>query len=623
MDRGEARLPRSSPANPVLRSPDLHQRSDAPRCSENVMNHILGHREPGIPRPLPPITAGEMLRSHRIRLGYTSRESFAFQHGHSPRGYSDLETDNARMSMATMYALREQLRMGPVAKDQLFQLVTGAPPALKALEVDPALDRVTARWADAHVHTHQDPVVLMDGGWHTRHFNAAWAQIFDAIPPHPRDHPLDNPMRFLLFHPAAAQMFPDWEKWLVTAVTQVAWHYDLHPENPHLRDIRRRIAEDDFLEDLYVNRARQELTDHGTDAILQGDVDERPVLIDGKTMSILLTVMSPGHAQECGYQLFKLTLLGPYPGNVTPAPSRAPCPAAVDGPHDDHPAIITAPEQAVMPGPDRALTPGQLLRAYRERLGLPRHTVLRGAHLPVRTDRTLRKYEGDEAKPRSEYLPGLARVLTMSVWVAQYLDILVTRREPLPLGVNLPAEVTGRCARWAREHVTHQAAPTALMDGAWDVITCSSSFHELFRHVPADSLSHPTVNWLRYVAFHPDARVTLVDWYERWLIPALTDFGEVLTRYAHAVQPEQKALLDEFEADPLLWDAYTRRVGQVLQRAGAGVATRGDGAVRKLSVPSHGDAAGARTELSVRITTGVPLFGRPWGLRLGAFTIID
>ncbi|MFI1621852.1 hypothetical protein ACH4VT_33580 [Streptomyces lydicus] len=583
------------------------------------MTESLGDREGG-PRPAPPLTAGVVLRSHRIRLGYTSREAFALDHGYSPRSYSDMETDHAKVSMATMYALREQLQMGPIARDQFFQLVTGAPPALKALELDAALDRITARWADAHVHTHQDPVVLMDGGWHARHFNAAWAAIFDAVPPHPRDHPLDNPMRFLLFHPLAAQMFPDWEIWLVTAVTQFAWHYDLHPENPHLQDMRRRIAQNDFLEDLYVNRARQELIDHGTDVILQGDVDERPVLVDGTVMSILLTVMTPGHAQEYGYQLMKMTMLGPHPRQDALVPPPCPVPA------DTAPAGAASaipPERGVMPSPDRALTAGQLLRAYRERAGLPRHVVLRRAKLPVRTDRWLRYCEEDTTRPKAEYLPGLARVLRMSVWVAQYLDILVTRRDPRPLGVKLPPELKGRCARWAHEHVTHQAAPTVLVDGAWDVLACSPAFRQLFRHVPADSPNHPAVNWLRYVALHPDAQETLANWYEQWLIPAMTDFGDALTRYGNALHLEQKALLAEFEADPLLWDAYTRRVGQVLQGSGTSVAARGDGAVRQMLIPLHDGATGRRRKASVRITTGTPLFGKPWSLQMGTFTPLD
>ncbi|MEU3877731.1 hypothetical protein [Streptomyces sp. NPDC029704] len=570
----------------------------------------------------PPITAAELLRTHRIRLGYSSQEAFAHEHGYSHRSYSDME-NGGKISMGAMYALREQLQMSPEAKDQLFQLVTGAPPALSALKVDPALDRITARWADVHVHTQQDPVILMDGGWNMRHFNRAWAQIVDDLPPHPDDHPLTNPMRFLLFHPDAARMHPG-EKWLVTAVTQFAQHYDLHPDNPYLQDMRRRIRENDLLEDLYTNRVRQELTDRGTDVIHQADVDERTVVIHGEAWKILLTTMIPWHARHYGYQLMKLSLIGRVSaGSDTPTslPSAQWPPTA--GPSSARHAAALTNEPLDRPSPNRALTAGQLLRAYRHRARLSQDAVLRFANLPVKTARTLRAWEADKAAPKPEYIPRLAAALNMSVWVQQYLEILVTKGDPPTLGVRGGPEVEARCAQWARQHVADQASPTVLTDGAWNVIHCNSAYRQLFHHVPEDPLSHPTVNWLRYLAFCPDARETLVNWYEDWLIPGMADFGATLMRHAKAPHPEHVALLEEFKENPLLWDVYTQRARQELEGSGTAFAAQGDGDVRRIRIPARGDTTGTRMEISVLITAGIPLHGKPFGYRLNSLTPCD
>ncbi|MEU5239743.1 hypothetical protein ACH4UR_25185 [Streptomyces lydicus] len=566
----------------------------------------------------------ELLRTHRQLLGMT-QEEFAYQHGFSVRAVVEWE-NGGRITMATMYSLRDALRMGPQAFDELFAVVTGGAPTLKALAVDPELDRITARWAATHVHPQPNPTVLMDGGWNARAFNASWVQIFDQVEPHPNDHPLDNPMRFLLFHPLAPELFPDWEeRWLVTAVTQVAMHYALHPTHPSLQDMRRRIHSIPLLEDLYVHRARKELAERGVNVIFEGDVDRRPVVAGHDRSDILLTVLIPWHARDYGYQMMTMSpldnsaLLPDAPESHTPPhgtihlspqhPSgpRTPVPAA--------PTKATLPSNTVGQPPnyaERALTVGQLLLWYRTLLGLSQERLVRQTHLPVSL-RTYIDWETDRRLPQAKHIPIIARVMKMPTGVRDYLHNLVTGSDAPVLGTRLSPDAAQRSAMWARVHVDGQPAPTAMMDGAWQVVHCNQPYRQLFAHVSDDPTGHaPTQNWLHYVLFHPDARTTLGNWEDSWLTGTMTDLMVSLTRQRGALPDEHLAFIAAIEADPVLNDVYARSVDQHLQISTMGVTTLGDGDIRTMWLPAT-SAPTRRAKRTVCVTAGIPLHSKAQG----------
>ncbi|MFF7415405.1 MmyB family transcriptional regulator [Streptomyces lydicus] len=564
----------------------------------------------------------ELLRAHRQFLGLT-QEEFAYRHGFSVRTVVEWE-NGGRITMATMYALRDALRLGSQAFDELFAVVTGASPTLKALAVDPELDRITARWAATHVHTQPHPTVLMDGGWNARHFNAAWVQIFDQVEPHPNDHPLDNPMRFLLFHPLAPELFPEWEeRWLVTAITQVAVNYALHPTHPSLQNIRRRIHDIPLLEDLYVNRARKELIERGVNVIFEGDVDRRPVVAGHERTDILLTVLIPWHARDYGYQMMTMS---PLDNSALLLETSQPCRDAVrvrpQGPSAPGvPASPRRPEQARVSDvawqpPDyakwAALTVGQLLRWYRKRVKLSQEQLVRSTALPVSV-RTYIDWERDRSLPPAKYVPVIAKAMHMPGGVRDYLHNLVTRSDAPVLGTRLSPDVAQRSATWTRVHVDGQPAPTAIMDGAWQVVHCNEPYRRLFAHVPPDPTGNaPTQNWLHYVLFHEDARVTLGDWRESWLTGTLTDLMISLTRQRGALPDEHLAFVRAIEADPVLAEAYARSVDQDPQTFPLSATTLGDGDIRTMWIPEP-SAPASRTKRTVCVTAGVPLHGKAQG----------
>ncbi|WP_411138068.1 helix-turn-helix domain-containing protein [Streptomyces sp. C10] len=573
-----------------------------------------------------PVTTSDLLRSHRMKLG-VSQEEFAQAHGFSVRAYGEME-NGGKISMANMYALREGLHMGPQARAQFFRLVTGDAPSLRGLTVDEGLARVTAKWAEVHLYSHESPTVLMDGGWNAIHFNAAWAKLFDSIEPHPRDHPLDNPMQFCLFHPDAPRIFLDWEEsWLVTAMCQFAHHYGLYHDSDQLIEIRRRIAQAPHLEALYTNRVRAELIERGAERIIAGDVSDRPLLVGRRPRGALLTVSIPWHAREYGYQLLTMS----YPNDTVMPPASAGAPASRTRPatgSEGHtascPAGVTAGRQALgeRPPHDRAVTIGQVLREYRNRAGLTQEVLPRVTHLPV-TARTYRKLETGKGQPRKEHVGPLAQALRMPTSVERFLYTLITKGDPPTIGVRGGPAVEALTERWARDQVKNQRAPTVLLDGAWDVIACNDAYRALFHHVPADSLNHPAMNGFRYVVFHPDARETLAEWYEQWAVPYLVEFGATLMRHRDAPHPEHLGILQEIQADPYLWKLYRGRVHRELQGGGTAIGFEGDGDVRGMYLPTGEGPDSERSFTKVLVTAGVPLHGKAYGYQFCTLTLRD
>ncbi|MFE6685022.1 helix-turn-helix domain-containing protein [Streptomyces sp. NPDC057743] len=577
-----------------------------------------------------PITTSDLLRHHRELLGYT-QEEFALQHGFSIRAYNEME-NGGKVSLSHMRALRDALQMGPQARAQFFRLVTGDAPSLKGLNISSGVDPTTANWCASHLVVQDGPAVLLDGGWNAVRFNEAWAELFSGADEvgegaaHPLDHPLNNPMRFCLFHPAAPRMLLDYEEsWLITAMCQFVHHFQLYPQNHQLLEIRRRIAADAYLHEVYRNRVREEFTERGVGCVIERDVEERALLVDGRRQTILFTIVIPWHAREYGYQMLTLT---PVDNDESRrqrqrqpvehhAPSRArtasdaipPAPApGAPGP------ATTASEEAIQPAAERVQTVGELLFRYRSRLGVSQEVLSRRPGFPV-SPRTYRDWETGRSLPRKKYLPALAAALHMPDAVKGLLHFLITRGDPPTSGIRGGPAIAARSRRWVREHVDdrRQPAPFALMDGTWDVIACNNAYRRLFGHLPEPDPNHPATNGFRYVMFHPDARETLAGWYEEWMIPWMVEFGATLLRHHDRLHPEHAALLEEVESYPELWDAYTGPVRRALQGRGRAIRFEGDGDGRGLWLPGPDGDPAHRVYQPIRLTSGIPLHGLSYG----------
>ncbi|MFF4283185.1 hypothetical protein ACFY0Z_30935 [Streptomyces kronopolitis] len=563
-----------------------------------------------------------LMRDHRRAQGET-QESFALKHGYSDRKYRAMES-GGKISTADMYALANQLNMSPSAYAQFFFLVTGDAPT-RGLTVDESrtvgegMKCVTAEWAKVHVHRQVDPAVLVDGCWNVVHFNTAWASIFEAVRPHPYDHPLVNPLKFCLFHPQAPHFLLHWqERWLITALSQFAYQYFVNQDNAELREIRDRIRGNDLLEGIYSHRIGNELADRGIDRLSDGDVEERPLLLPGRgEQTVLVTTGHPWFGRHYGYEVVTFS----HPNGVQPLLTPLPAPATGDRTRPEPPTHSTAPPEeqnaaAADPAPPNrhspefALTVGQLLTKYRKKIGLSQEVFTRSAELPI-SDGTYVKYERDKQLPPKEYHDELSQALRMPPSVKQLLYSLTAQAEPPTLSVRAASETERRTRRWVSVHLEdrRQKSPSVLMDGAWQVKFCNTAYRELFAHVPPDPRNHPMVNPFRYVVFHQDAKVSLADWYDIWLTPWLVELGSALLWQEHrgAHHPEHRALYDEIEKDPFLRETFNDRVMRDLRGGGATIGFESDGDIRGMLLPvQQPDGTFTRQYTPMLVTAGVP-----------------
>lgn len=595
------------------------------------MNHNPAEaaRPPGsAPTPPPSWLSNitSLMRDHRIALGET-QESFADRHGYSDRKYRAMES-RGKISTADMYALARQLNMGPHAYAQFYFLVTGDAPThgltvTEGRTVGEGLKSVTAEWAKIHVHPQVDPTALMDGCWNVEHFNAAWADLFEAVRPHPYDHPLVNPLRFCLFHPEAPQILLNWhESWLITTLSQFAYQYLANPDNAELQEIRDRIRRNDLLEGLYAHRIGEELAERGIDRISDGDVQERPLLLRGRgEQTVLVTMGHPWFGRHYGYEVVTFShtdgvrpLLAPAPAGASETlsppvhrPARAPEQAAETG-GTARPGSPPQPDPKTRYGPEFALTVGQLLARYRIKTGLSQEVFPRSAGLPF-SEGTYMKYERGKQLPPKEYHDELTEALRMPPSVKQLLYGMITQSEPPTVSVRAASEADGRTQRWVQVHLDdqRQKSPSVLMDGAWNVRFCNAAYRELFAHVPADPRNHPLANPFRYVVFHEEAKETLADWYDVWLTPWLVELGSALLWHRDNPHREHLALYDEIEKDAFLRGVFHDRVMRDLRGGGETIGFESDGDIRGMHLPvQQADGAFTRRYTPMLVTAGVP-----------------
>ncbi|MCZ0996513.1 helix-turn-helix domain-containing protein [Streptomyces noursei] len=589
----------------------------------------LGNVAPG-----EPLTAGEIVRSRRLALGY-SQEEAALRFGASPRWWSGIE-NGAHITAGAAVALQHFLKMPREDADQFFGLVNGSVRFFKGIR-DVGLDSVTRSWVSAHVAPLREPTVLLDGGWNLLHCNAAWAALFGDFPPHPTDHPLDNPVRFMLFHPRAQEVFLNWEQgWVFTILCQFAHHYHLNHDNPELRHMRQRISESDVLERLFTVDVRKELTTHGLDRIYASDGEVREIYVPGKgEMQCRLTTCIPWHGRWVGYQACKLSSvikgqpLVDLPPSIYESDATVPnglkiASEAVDSASGNHPPQARAGYQkdrdraiAVrltqgLRYPDVAVTVGQILRYYRELPPkIPQNRIRHVTPLKI-SDRKYRDLESDTALPQLDMLPTIKEALKIPTSVTRLLHRMISGGHPPTIGVRGGAEFESQARVWAREFIDDavQPIPSSLEDGQWNVIAHNAAYAALFSHA-ADNENHPTKSSFRYVMFHEDARHTLANWHEEWLVPSLIEFGAKLISHGDDWHPELAQMYEEVRQDPLLWDTFNGRVRAELRNGGMDSGFLIDGGIRGFNLPTAeydpSKPAENRKRYPVLITSSSPL----------------
>ncbi|WP_128512519.1 helix-turn-helix domain-containing protein [Streptomyces inhibens] len=586
------------------------------------------------------MTAADIIRANREKLGFT-REEAALEFGFSPEWWARVER-GGKITMATLLTMRLALLIPDDEFEQAVLSATGVAPSFKGIR-NTGLDHVTQRWVDAHVTPLKEPTVLLDGGWNTLHYNAAWAALFDGVAPHPHDHPLVNPIRFQLFHKDARKLFVDWEeRWIIPSLCQIAHHYYLNHDNPELRALREGISEDHRLEYLFTVVVHKELAERGLDRIFASDGEQREIVGPDGVTPCVLTGFIPWHARAVGYQAFQLShavpgkLLLPelspdvqgsrtaYEAGAPLALARTPDNASGGGgrPPQDRAAYAGYQAIAAQPAhglthPDVAITTGQIFHTYRDRLvigervGIPQNLLPHLTSIGM-SDRKYRDLEGGKMFPTPPQLTNIVKALEIPEPVDRLLYCMVTGGNPPTKAVRGKADFERRAKIWAQRHVDVQSIPTSLEDGQWNVICHNAAFAQLFSHAEA-TRNHPTKSSFRYVLFHDDARHTLANWYEEWAIPFLVEFGAKLMLHGNSRHPEHAQMLEDIRDDPLLWDALNGPVKAELHSGGAGTGPLIDGGVRRLNLPTPGycrnNLAANRKRYKVLVTAGAPLFG--------------
>ncbi|MET7296189.1 hypothetical protein ABZS79_29355 [Streptomyces griseoloalbus] len=96
------------------------------------------------------------------------------------------------------------------------------------------------------------PSLVVDHCWDVRLTNSAFRTLFQDVEPHPTALPVDNFLRFVLFHPDAAMVLGDHESsWCLPMLAHFAKTAERHGHDHGLQAIRRDIAQDPIMEAAY------------------------------------------------------------------------------------------------------------------------------------------------------------------------------------------------------------------------------------------------------------------------------------------------------------------------------------------------------------------------------------
>ncbi|WP_181007607.1 hypothetical protein [Streptomyces sp. SM1] len=96
------------------------------------------------------------------------------------------------------------------------------------------------------------PSLVVDHRWDVLLANSAFRTLFQDVEPHPTALPVDNFLRFVLFHPDAATVLGDHEySWCLPMLAHFAKTVERHGHDHGLQAIRRDIAQDPIMEAAY------------------------------------------------------------------------------------------------------------------------------------------------------------------------------------------------------------------------------------------------------------------------------------------------------------------------------------------------------------------------------------
>ncbi|MFI8090142.1 hypothetical protein ACIF9R_17750 [Streptomyces sp. NPDC086080] len=96
------------------------------------------------------------------------------------------------------------------------------------------------------------PSLVVDHRWDVLLTNSAFRTLFQAVEPHPTALPVDNFLRFVLFHPDAATVLGDHESsWCLPMLAHFAKTVERHGQDHGMQAIRRDIAQDPIMEAAY------------------------------------------------------------------------------------------------------------------------------------------------------------------------------------------------------------------------------------------------------------------------------------------------------------------------------------------------------------------------------------
>lgn len=246
---------------------------------------------------------------------------------------------------------------------------------------------------------------------------------------------------------------------------------------------------------------------------------------------------------------------------------------------------------------------GSFIAAVRHRMGLPQR---RFAALVRASERTVISWEQGTTVPRRRRLAELQSRLKLGCQEEALLYWLADRAGP-PLRPASSLHELGPHLTGLKLWVDRQPDPAWVADVDGNVILYNEEYRYLMAEMaataPRPSCS-PLHSPLRYVAFHPGAREMLVDWYERWLLPALAQLSVALMRYPDAA--ELRELAADLEADHLTKRAFTEDLPGWAGRAEN--LLHGDGHPRQLRHPALG-------VVDVHLVEHVPAPGLARGMR--------
>jgi hypothetical protein len=96
------------------------------------------------------------------------------------------------------------------------------------------------------------PSLVVDHRWNVVMANGAFEALFRGLRPHPTAMPGENFLRFVLFHPDAADVLGDHEPgWCLPMLAQLKGALERYGHDQELQAIRRDIAQDPIMEAAY------------------------------------------------------------------------------------------------------------------------------------------------------------------------------------------------------------------------------------------------------------------------------------------------------------------------------------------------------------------------------------